>query len=100
MSKKYNIVGIGNAIVDVMCFVEDKFLEEHNLTKGGMFLIDEKNAAVLSHLKYEKIGSGGSVANSIASLAMLNCKTALIGKVGNDKFGDIFFEDFLWLAKL
>jgi sugar/nucleoside kinase (ribokinase family) len=93
MSKKYNIVGIGNAIVDTICLVEDGFLAEHNLTKGGMFLIDEANTAILSHLKHEKITSGGSVANSIATLAMLECKTALIGKVGKDKFGDIFFDD-------
>jgi len=93
MTKKYNIVGIGNAIVDTICLVEDKFLTQHNLTKGGMFLIDEENATKLSHLKYEKIKSGGSVANSIATLAMLECKTALIGKVGKDKFGDIFFDD-------
>ncbi len=93
MTKKYNVVGIGNAIVDTICLVEDKFLTEHNLTKGGMFLIDEANAAKLSHLKYEKISSGGSVANSIATLALLECNTALIGKVGKDKFGDIFFDD-------
>ncbi len=93
MSKKYNIVGIGNAIVDTICLVEDKFLAEHNLTKGGMFLIDETNAAKLSHLKHQKISSGGSVANSIATLAMLESKTALIGKVGKDKFGEIFFDD-------
>ncbi len=93
MSKKYNIVGIGNAIVDTICLVEEKFLTEHNLTKGGMFLIDEANAAILSHLKHEKISPGGSVANSIATLAMLECKTALIGKVGRDKSGDIFFDD-------
>ncbi|MES2677946.1 MAG: adenosine kinase [Pseudomonadota bacterium] len=93
MNKKYNIVGIGNAIVDNICLVEEKFLAEHNLTKGGMFLIDETNAAKLSHLKHQKISSGGSVANSIATLAMLESKTALIGKVGKDKFGDIFFDD-------
>ncbi len=93
MNKKYNIVGIGNAIVDTICLVEDSFLTEHNLTKGGMFLIDEANTSVLSNLKHEKITSGGSVANSIATLAMLECQTSLIGKVGKDKFGDIFFDD-------
>ena len=93
MTKKYNIVGIGNAIVDTICLVDDKFLTDHNLTKGGMFLIDEANAAKLSHLKFEKISSGGSVANTIATMAMLDCKAAMIGKVGKDKFGDIFFDD-------
>ena len=94
MDKKYNVVGIGNAIVDISCLVEDKFLTEHNLTKGGMFLIDHSNIKILAHLNHQKISSGGSVANSIAALAMLDCKTALIGKVGDDKFGDIFFNDF------
>ncbi len=93
MSKKYNVVGIGNAIVDTICLVEEEFLVEHNLIKGGMFLIDEANAAKLSHLKHQKISSGGSIANSIATLALLECNTALIGKVGKDKFGDIFFDD-------
>ena len=93
MSKKYNVIGIGNAIVDTVCLVEDKFLTEHNLVKGGMFLIDEENAVKLSRLKHKTISSGGSVANTIATLAMLDCRTALIGKVGKDKFGDIFFDD-------
>jgi fructokinase len=93
MNKKYNVVGIGNAIVDISCLIEEKFLEEHNLTKGGMFLIDRDNIKILAGLKYQKISSGGSVANSIATLAMLDSKTALIGKVGDDKFGNIFFND-------
>jgi len=93
MDKKYNIIGIGNAIVDISCLVDDAFLEEHHLSKGGMFLIDHDNIKILSHLKHQKVSSGGSVANTIATMAMLDCKTALIGKVGDDKFGDIFFKD-------
>ncbi|MFT7087991.1 MAG: sugar/nucleoside kinase (ribokinase family) [Rickettsiales bacterium] len=93
MEKKYNIVGIGNAIVDTICVVEDSLLTKYNLTKGGMFLIDEANATNLETLKYEEIKSGGSVSNSIATMAMLGSKTALIGKIGQDRFGDIFEED-------
>ena len=93
MRKKYHIAGIGNSIVDITCLVEESFLLEHGLTKGGMFLIDDAQAEKLSHLKYQKISSGGSVANTIASLSMLKSQTALIGKIGQDKFGDIFFDD-------
>ncbi|MCE3254600.1 MAG: pfkB family carbohydrate kinase [Rickettsiaceae bacterium] len=93
MDKSYDIVGIGNAIIDIVCLVEESFLAEHNLTKGGMFLIGEADAQKLSHLKHQKIASGGSVANSIASLSMLGSRAALIGKTGRDKFGDIFFDD-------
>ena len=93
MSKKYHIVGIGNSIVDITCLVEDSFLLEYSLTKGGMFLIDDVQAKKLSHLKYQKISSGGSVANTIASLSMSKSRTAFIGKIGQDKFGDIFFDD-------
>ena len=93
MAKSYNIVGIGNAIIDIHCAIDDNFLLEKSLTKSGMFLISEKDALMLSKLKYKKISSGGSVANTIATLAMLESKTALIGKVGNDKFGEIFFSN-------
>ncbi|MFT6105884.1 MAG: sugar/nucleoside kinase (ribokinase family) [Rickettsiales bacterium] len=98
MEKKYNIVGIGNAVVDTICLVEDHILPDYNLTKGGMFLIDEENAKRLEPLKYEEIKSGGSVANSIATMTMLGSKTALIGKVGKDKFGDIFVEDLKYIG--
>jgi sugar/nucleoside kinase (ribokinase family) len=93
MEKKYNIVGIGNAVVDTICLVEEHILSDFNLTKGSMFLIDEANAKRLEPLKYEEIKSGGSIANSVATMAMLGAKTALIGKVGKDKFGDIFSND-------
>jgi sugar/nucleoside kinase (ribokinase family) len=91
MNKKYNVVGIGNAIVDISCQVEEDFLTQHHLTKGAMALIDDQGNYILSKLKHTKISSGGSVANTVATLSMLGSKTALIGKVGNDKFGDIFF---------
>lgn len=93
MTKNYDIIGVGNAIVDLVCLVDDEFLLQNNLQKGGMFLIDETQAEELSKLKYEKINSGGSVANSVATLSMLGSSSMLIGKVGSDRFGDLFFDD-------
>lgn len=93
MSKKYIITGIGNAIVDILVLVAEEFLVKHSLQKGSMNLINQAEDRVLSNLNYQKIQSGGSVANSIATLAMLGIDSSLIGKVGADKFGDVFFED-------
>jgi len=91
MTKK--IWGIGNAIVDILCKVDDKFLAEHNLVKGSMSLIDEAMAEKLSKLKAEKITSGGSVGNTIATLAQLGCPSGFIGKVGCDDFGVKFISE-------
>ncbi|MFT6331856.1 MAG: sugar/nucleoside kinase (ribokinase family) [Lentimonas sp.] len=93
MEKKYNVIAIGNAIVDTICRVEEDFLVKYNLTKGGMFLIDEENVKRLEEINHDKISSGGSAANTVATLAMLEVKTALIGKVGKGKSGDIFAKD-------
>lgn len=93
MNKSYNIVGIGNAIVDIVCLVDDDFLSGNNLVKGSMSLIDQAAADKLTALKYHKISSGGSVANSIATLAMLDVDAALIGKIGDDDFGKTFSSD-------
>ena len=90
MSKKYAVTGIGNAIVDVITFVKDAFLDQNALFKGSMTLIEANEAEKLSKLEYKKISSGGSVANSISSLAGTGIKTAFIGKVGSGKFGEIF----------
>jgi sugar/nucleoside kinase (ribokinase family) len=89
-NKKYAVTGIGNAIVDIILMTSDDFLEKNALYKGSMTLISEGEATKLSALKYEKIISGGSVANSVACLASLDVKTAFIGKVGDGKFGEIF----------
>ena len=90
------ILGIGNAIVDVICKVEDIFLSENNLTKSTMKLIfDEvefKN--LLSNLKIEKTVSGGSVANSIVGLSQLENEVGFIGKVCDDELGSKY-EDGL-----
>ena len=89
------ILGIGNAIVDVLCKVTDKFLIEHSLTKSTMKLIDEKEfKKLLSSLKIEETISGGSVANSIVGLSQLGNKVGFIGKVSEDELGQKY-EDGL-----
>ena len=82
------ILGIGNAIVDVICKVEDKYLSENGLTKSTMKLVDETEfKKLLSTLKIEKTVSGGSVANSIVGLSQLGNKVGFIGKINDDDFG-------------
>ncbi len=87
------ILGIGNAIVDVVCKIDDSFLEENLLIKGSMSLIDEDVAQKLSQLPAQKITSGGSVANTIAALAQLGSSAGFIGKVGLDEFGRKFISE-------
>ena len=90
------ILGIGNAIVDVLCKVTDKFLEEKSLTKSTMKLVDElefKN--LLSSLKIEETISGGSVANSIVGLSQLGNDVAFLGKVNNDDLGQKYEEGLI-----
>ena len=83
------ILGIGNAIVDVICKVDDNFIKKNNLTKSTMKLFfDEKEFKnLLANLKIEKTVSGGSVANSIVGLSQLGDQVGFIGKVSNDSFG-------------
>ena len=83
------ILGIGNAIVDVICKVEDSFVSQNNLTKSNMKLIFDENEfkKLLSNLKIEKTISGGSVANSIVGLSQLGNDVGFIGKISNDNFG-------------
>ena len=83
------ILGIGNAIVDVICKVDDNFITQNNLTKGTMKLIFDENEfkSLMSNLKIEKTISGGSVANSIVGLSQLGDKVGFIGKVSDDKLG-------------
>ena len=90
------ILGIGNAIVDVICKVDEKFIDQNNLTKGTMKLIfDQKEfQSMLSNLKIEKTISGGSVANSIVGLSQLGDKVGFIGKVSDDDLGSKY-EDGL-----
>ncbi len=88
------ILGIGNAIVDVICKVEDNFITQNNLTKSTMKLFFDENEFknLLINLKIEKTVSGGSVANSIVGLSQLGNKVGFIGKVSDDKFGNNYEE--------
>ena len=89
-----NILGIGNAIVDVICKVDEEFINKNNLTKSNMKLIFNENEfkKLLSNLKIEKTVSGGSVANSIVGLAQLENKVGFIGKVCDDDLGTKYEE--------
>ena len=88
------ILGIGNAIVDVICKVNDSFIEQNNLTKSTMKLFFDENEFknLLTNLKIEKTVSGGSVANSIVGLSQLGDKVGFIGKVSDDDFGSKYEE--------
>ena len=88
------IIGIGNAIVDVICKVEEIFISKNNLTKGTMKLIFDENEFknLLSSLKIEKTVSGGSVANSIVGLSQLGNEVGFIGKISDDDLGNNYEE--------
>jgi len=87
------ILGIGNAIVDVICKVQDSFLTDNELTKSTMKLVDESEfKKLLSSLKIEETVSGGSVANSIVGLSQLGNKVGFIGKVNDDDLGKKYEE--------
>ena len=87
------ILGIGNAIVDVICKVEDKFITQNNLTKSTMKLVNEAEfKKLLSTLKIEETVSGGSVANSMVGLSQLGNKVGFIGKVSDDDLGSKYEE--------
>ena len=92
--KKFQVVGIGNALVDVLANCDDGFLATHGVDKGIMQLIDMDRAVAL----YGEIGparevSGGSAANTIAGIAHLGGRTAYVGKVKDDQLGAIFAHD-------
>ena len=83
------ILGIGNAIIDVICKVDDNFLKKNDLTKGTMKLVNQDEfKALTSELKIEETISGGSVANSMVGLSQLNNEVGFIGKINNDKLGN------------
>ena len=88
------ILGIGNAIVDVICKVDDSFINKNNLTKSTMKLFFDENEfrKLLINLKIEKTVSGGSVANTIVGLSQLGNKVGFIGKVSDDDFGSKYEE--------
>ncbi|MEB3184971.1 MAG: adenosine kinase [Cyanobacteriota bacterium] len=93
-AKSLDVVGIGNAIVDVLVQAEDHVLDDHGLTKGTMALVDEQQAEQL----YAAVGpgletSGGSAANTLAGIAQLGGRAGFIGRVRNDQLGGIFAHD-------
>ncbi len=90
----YDVLGIGNAIVDILAKTDDAFLADHAMTKGAMALIDEARAAAI----YQAMGpateiSGGSAANTIAGLANFGARAAFVGKVRDDQLGGVFSHD-------
>src|SRR6056300_35590 len=88
------ILGIGNAIVDVICKVDDNFIDENNLTKSTMKLFFNENEfkKLLIDLKIEKTISGGSVANSMVGISQLGGEAGFIGKISDDVFGAKYEE--------
>jgi sugar/nucleoside kinase (ribokinase family) len=91
---KYDVLGIGNAIFDVLVQTDERFLEQHGMTKGGMSLIDEDRATAI----YRDMGpatemSGGSAANTIVGVANLGARAAYIGKVRDDQIGRLYSHD-------
>src|SRR5258708_20064464 len=91
---KYDVLGIGNAIFDVLVQTDEKFLVDHGMTKGGMTLIDEARATAI----YRDMGpatemSGGSGANTIVGIANLGARAAFIGKVKDDQIGRLYTHD-------
>ena len=90
------VVGIGNAIVDVICKVDDEFLAQNGLTKSTMKLVDENEfKKLLSNLTIEETVAGGSVANSIVGLSQLGNKVSFIGKVNDDELGNKYEESLV-----
>lgn len=91
---RYDVVGLGNALVDVLAHADDAFLGEHGLEKGTMTLIDGARARALYEAMPPGVEiSGGSCANTIAALASLGGRGAYIGKVSGDQLGDVFRHD-------
>jgi sugar/nucleoside kinase (ribokinase family) len=93
-SAKYDVLGIGNAIFDVLVQTDEAFLATHGMTKGGMALIDEARALAV----YQAMGpatemSGGSAANTIVGIASLGARAAYVGKVKSDKIGELYTHD-------
>src|ERR1700712_6120109 len=91
---RYDVLGIGNAIFDVLVKTDDSFLAAHGMTKGGMALIDEARAASI----YQDMGpavemSGGSAANTIVGVANLGARAAYVGKVRDDQIGRLYIHD-------
>jgi sugar/nucleoside kinase (ribokinase family) len=98
-SAKYDVLGIGNAIFDVLVQTDDGFLTTHGMTKGGMALIDEARAlSIYQDMGKQSLGkavemSGGSAANTIVGIANLGARAAYVGKVRDDQIGRLYTHD-------
>src|SRR5579872_5585204 len=91
---QFDILGIGNAIVDVVARADDSFLSKHDMRKGSMTLIDADMAAALyAAMPPGQESSGGSGANTCAVAAALGSRVAYLGKVANDQLGGVFHHD-------
>src|SRR5512132_4251415 len=93
-SAKYDVLGIGNAIFDILVQTDERFLRHHGMIKGGMALINEARAASI----YRDMGpatemSGGSAANTIVGVANLGARAAYVGKVKDDQIGRLYTHD-------
>ena len=94
MTKSYKVVGIGNAIIDILAYVDDEFLKKNNIKKGVMNLISsDRSKELLKKIKVSKKVAGGSAANTIVGLSQLGLDTSYIGKVNNDLLGEFFINE-------
>ena len=94
MTKSYKVVGIGNAIIDILAYVDDEFLKKNNIKKGVMNLISsDRSKELLKKIKVSKKVAGGSAANTIVGLSQLGLDTSYIGKVNNDLLGKFFTDE-------
>ena len=94
MTKSYKVVGIGNAIIDILAYVDDEFLKKNNIKKGVMNLISsDRSKELLKGIKISKKVAGGSAANTIVGLSQLGLDTSYIGKVNNDLLGKFFTDE-------
>jgi sugar/nucleoside kinase (ribokinase family) len=96
MNKKYNVYGIGNALVDIVTEVDDKFLQDHNIEKGLMTLVDEENQTKISNaidMNNSNMQCGGSAANSIIAVSQFGGSSYYSCKVANDELGEFYKTD-------
>jgi len=94
LNKSIDVLGIGNAIIDVITNTDENFLESHSLNKGSMNLIDSITSKTMySAMKDKRQSSGGSAANTVYGLSQLGCKSAFIGKRSDDDLGSVFYSD-------
>ena len=94
MTKSFQVVGIGNAIIDILAYVSDDFLAKNKIKKGVMNLINlERSRDLFRQISATKKVAGGSAANTIVGLSQLGVKTSYFGKVHNDEFGKLFTDD-------